>query len=86
MTYDPHDPPGGFDILGLPAAEGNAGHVPAGGFEDPSRHIRSCIRRGDAGECPGHIPNVLLPSVCIYCDREITADGELLPEKLAVAA
>ena len=86
MTYDPHNPPGGFDILGLPAEIGNCGSTPAGGFQDGSAHIRSCIRKGDRGECPGHIPNVLLPSVCIYCDREIDKDGNLLPSPERVAA
>ena len=71
MTHNPHNPPGGFDILGCPAEVGRPASIPAGGFQDGSAHIRSCIRKGDRGESPGHIANVLLPSVCIYCDRPL---------------
>jgi hypothetical protein len=84
VTHDQHNPPGGFDSAGLPAVEGNPALNAAGmtrfseGWDRPTEVPLSCSRKGDKGECPGHIPNVLQPSVCIYCDEAITPDGQLL--------
>lgn len=78
MTTDPHNPPGGFDALGLPVETGNesANDPWYRGIDmaveeiDPLR----CRHVSKTKECPGCIENPLLPSVCVYCDQPIVSD------------